>query len=108
MSANATLTVIAPSSLVTRDEVRDWLIGKLPDELSASSIEVNLEQVEVPTPSVIDEFVKEILTERHAPKLIFTNANDRAMTLIERSIQTRNVKKLVSASTRPKSRFRFW
>jgi hypothetical protein len=67
------------------------LVSGLPQKLAGKTVVLDCNQLLVPTPSFLDEVVKQVLEVRQASRLEVVDASQRARDLISRSAANRSV-----------------
>ncbi|MCU1483691.1 MAG: hypothetical protein JWN67_437 [Actinomycetia bacterium] len=82
--------ITAPARPGGRTQARAMLEG-LPAELAGATIVIDFGQMDVVTPSFVDELVLIALAERNAAGLTLKNVPERAHALATRSAQARQV-----------------
>jgi len=98
----ASVSLIAPASVGTRDLVRKWLEQELDKSLEGDHLSIDCVDLRSATPSFVDEILKVVLVERHAARLSFVNAPERAELHVERSAANRSVVDRVEVIPPPK------
>jgi hypothetical protein len=88
-----------PENVGSREQARE-LLADLPASLAGQRVTLDCRNLMIPTPSFLDEIVKQVLIERDAKLLELDHASLRARTLAERSAENRGVRqRLVLAPT---------
>lgn len=67
------------------------LVASLPDDLSDHEVVLDCAQMEVGSPSFLDEVVKQVLVLKRAGTLEIEGASQRAQVLLQRAADNRGV-----------------
>jgi hypothetical protein len=84
------LRITPPEHAGSRPQALD-LVASLPSELRGQTVVLDCSRLLVPTPSFLDEIVKQVLEVRKAGCLEVVDASQRARDLISRSSANRGV-----------------
>lgn len=87
---NSPIRLAPPSHSGSRDQAQR-LLQPLPTDLSGRPVVLDCTQMEVSSPSFLDEMVKEVLVLRAAEVFEIEGASDRVQSLLQRSADNRGV-----------------
>lgn len=92
------LRLQAPEHSGSRQQARE-LVSNLSPDVSGQSVRLDCGQLLVPTPSFLDEIVKQVLEVGKASCLEIVDASQRARDLITRSAENRGVSTRLKITT---------